>query len=154
VRRVAIPDLEAMRDTAARSGSAFRIISGFRSYAEQALTFEHWVAIGGRAAALQTSARAGHSEHQLGTAIDVAEDGTPPWQDGYDFARTRAGTWLTTHAWEYGFVMSYPFAKEAVTCYTYEPWHFRWIGRASAATVRASGLTLRQLQEARRVAER
>jgi len=154
VRRVAVPDLEAMRDAAARSGTAFRVVSGFRPYAEQELTFQHWVAIDGLAAALQTSARPGHSEHQLGTAIDVAEDDTPPWQDGYDFAHTRAGTWLATHAWEYGFVMSYPFAKEAVTCYAYEPWHFRWIGRANAATVRASGLTLREFQEARRAADR
>ena len=40
--------------------------------------------------------------------------------------------------------MSYPKGKTAVTCYTYEPWHFRYVGRAVASKVHASGLTLRE----------
>ena len=31
-----------------------------------------------------------------------------------------------------------------VTCYNYEPWHYRYMGRPTAAKIRASGLTLRQ----------
>ena len=37
------------------------------------------------------------------------------------------------HAWEYGFLMSYPKGKMALTCYDYEPWHFRYVGRELAA---------------------
>jgi D-alanyl-D-alanine carboxypeptidase len=40
--------------------------------------------------------------------------------------------------------MSYPKGKSGVTCYGYEPWHFRYVGRPVAAAVRASGLTLRE----------
>jgi D-alanyl-D-alanine carboxypeptidase len=31
-----------------------------------------------------------------------------------------------------------------VSCYDYEPWHYRYVGRPMAAEVRASGLTLRE----------
>ena len=40
--------------------------------------------------------------------------------------------------------MSYPKGKTTVTCYTYEPWHYRYVGRAQAAALRASSLTLRE----------
>ena len=40
--------------------------------------------------------------------------------------------------------MSFPKGKTSVTCYTYEPWHYRYVGRTRAAKIRASGLTLRQ----------
>ena len=41
-------------------------------------------------------------------------------------------------------MLSYPEGKERVTCYAFEPWHFRWVGRDVAARVKASGLTLRE----------
>ena len=40
--------------------------------------------------------------------------------------------------------MSYPKGKTSVTCYAYEPWHYRYVGRTRAAKIRASGLTLRE----------
>ncbi len=94
----------------------------------------------GRERALATSAQAGHSEHQLGTTADLtsAEVG---FELDQAFGQTAAGTWLVEHAWEYGFVLSYPEGTEAVTGYDYEPWHVRWIGDA-AAREHASGLTL------------
>ena len=91
------------------------------------------------------SARPGHSEHQLGTAIDFrsADDPTPPWELD-DFADTAAGGWLHDHAWEYGFVLSYPKGEAAETCYAYEPWHYRYVGRDVAAAIHASGETPRR----------
>ena len=40
--------------------------------------------------------------------------------------------------------MSYPEGKKDVTCYSYEPWHYRYLGRDAAAAMQASGLTLRE----------
>jgi D-alanyl-D-alanine carboxypeptidase len=40
--------------------------------------------------------------------------------------------------------MSYPVGQESVTCYIYEPWHYRYVGREVAQEVVASGLTLRE----------
>jgi D-alanyl-D-alanine carboxypeptidase len=51
---------------------------------------------------------------------------------------------MAAHAWEYGFVMSYPAGKTKKTCYGYEPWHYRYVGRDEAAAIHASGLVLRE----------
>ncbi|MGH2429174.1 MAG: D-alanyl-D-alanine carboxypeptidase family protein [Candidatus Limnocylindria bacterium] len=131
VRSVAIPDLRGMADAARVAGIDLRIYSAYRSYATQQAVFARKVAELGYEAALLRSARPGHSEHQLGTTIDVSN--TPG-----------AWAWLADNAWRYGWVMSYPSGKTSVTCYIHEPWHYRYVGRERAASIRASGLTLRE----------
>ena len=124
---------------------AIALVSGYRSHAQQQVTFDYWVSVGGYEQALRTSARAGHSEHQLGTAIDVtSEGGADPWEYP-DWAATPAGAWMAANAWRYGFVMSYPHGAFDMTCYDYEPWHYRYVGRPMAAEVHASRLTPRQV---------
>jgi D-alanyl-D-alanine carboxypeptidase len=54
---------------------------------------------------------------------------------------------MEENAWRYGFVMSYPAGSQADTCFSYEPWHYRWIGRDAAAAHRTSGLQLRRFLE-------
>ena len=61
-----------------------------------------------------------------------------------DWATTAAGAWLQQNAWRYGFVMSYPKNKRDLTCYVYEPWHYRYVGRDVAKAVEESGLALRE----------
>jgi D-alanyl-D-alanine carboxypeptidase len=43
--------------------------------------------------------------------------------------------------------MSYPPDSQPATCFAYEPWHYRWIGRDAAAEQRTSGLDLRHFLE-------
>ncbi len=144
VRRAVIADLRAMASAARLAGARFSVQSAYRSYATQKATFDYWVRVDGYAKAVKESARAGHSEHQLGTTLDFRSYGGPaPW-DSLDWATTRAGKWLKANAHRYGFVMSYPKGQVSVTCYSYEPWHYRYVGRARAARIRASGLTLRE----------
>lgn len=144
VRSFVIADLRAMARAARAAGARFAVQSAYRSYGTQASTFAYWVRVSGYAAAIKSSARAGHSEHQLGTTVDLRSwGGSAPWYYA-DWGKTRAGTWLRKNAWKYGFVMSYPKGKMSVTCYAYEPWHFRYVGRPMAAAIRASGLTLRE----------
>lgn len=144
VRGFMIADLRAMARAARAAGARLAVQSAYRSYSTQAATFSYWVRVSGYAAAIKSSARAGHSEHQLGTTIDFRSyGGSAAWYYA-DWGKTRAGTWLRNNAWRYGFVMSYPKAKTSVTCYAYEPWHFRYVGRRVAAGIRASGLTLRE----------
>ena len=139
-----VADLKAMADAARAAGRPIQVASAFRSYATQQATFNHWVSVGGYQQALRTSARPGHSEHQLGTTFDFTSlGGRPPWEYA-DWAATPAGGWMAANAWRYGFVMSYPRNRFATVCYDYEPWHYRYLGRPVAAEVRASGLTLRE----------
>jgi D-alanyl-D-alanine carboxypeptidase len=140
VRAAIVPDLTALREAAAAAGVRLELQSAYRSYAYQARTFAFWVDLQGREAALATSARPGHSEHQLGTAVDLRSAGGPaPW-DLDDWGTTAEGAWMRRHAWRYGFVMSYPPGARARSCYAYEPWHWRWVGRELAAEIHAGGL--------------
>jgi zinc D-Ala-D-Ala carboxypeptidase len=145
VRAIALPDLTALTRAAAAAGAPLGVYSAYRSYRNQISTFWKWVRILGSKNALLSSARAGHSEHQLGLAIDFKARGGPsPWSY-YNWATdTKAGRWMAAHAWQYGFIMSYPVGKTKKTCYGFEPWHYRYVGIAEAAAVHASGLTLRE----------
>jgi D-alanyl-D-alanine carboxypeptidase len=143
VRAVMIDDLRAMAEAAAAAGNEIGIRSAYRSYASQESVFASWVSQLGYHRALEVSARPGHSEHQLGLAIDFRSEPadatlTTTW------ASTPAGKWMKAHAWEYGFVMSYPRDSIALTCYDFEPWHYRYVGRDLATLIRASGLTPRE----------
>ena len=143
IRGFVIDDLRTMREAAAAASAGIGVQSAYRSYAEQNLVFEGWVKQLGYDRALQVSARPGHSEHQLGVAIDFRSDpGGTPFKGTW--GSTAAGKWMAAHAWEYGFVMSYPKGAIALTCYDYEPWHFRYAGRDLAAKIHASGLTPRE----------
>ena len=133
VRAFVIADLKAMAKAARAAGARLAVQSAFRSYSTQKSTFAYWSRVSGYSAALRSSARAGHSEHQLGTTIDFRSyGGSAPWYYS-DWGTTKAGAWLKKNAWKYGFVMSYPKGKTSVTCYAYEPWHYRYMGRAEAA---------------------
>jgi D-alanyl-D-alanine carboxypeptidase len=120
-----IPDLLAMGEAAAQRGIRLDVSSTYRSYEYQEGLFAYWVDELGREEAERVSARAGTSQHQLGTTIDFGSVTR-------EFANTDAGRWLAEHAWRFGFSLSYPDGYESVTGYAYEPWHFRWISRPAS----------------------
>ena len=80
----------------------------------------------------------GYSEHNCGLAADL----NSPEHTGLDegFENTTAFRWLCEHAVEYGFILRYPKGAEDKTEITYEPWHWRYVGRENAAKISASGL--------------
>jgi D-alanyl-D-alanine carboxypeptidase len=51
---------------------------------------------------------------------------------------------MKKNAWKYGFVMSYPAGRTKETCYGYEPWHYRYVGKEAAQEIRDRGITLRE----------
>lgn len=150
VRQIVLADLRSMIDAAAVDGVELAMISAYRSPSEQAAAFESsvWRAIGraggssDRAEAETRAARfvapPGHSQHQLGTAVDFSSQ-----EIGYAiqpaFDDTAASRWLAARGWEFGFVLPYPRDKEEQTGYVYEPWHWRWIGRGLAAALWQDG---------------
>jgi D-alanyl-D-alanine carboxypeptidase len=144
VRPLVIDDLRALRLAARAAGNPIEVTSAYRSFAKQEWLFEYWADTDGMRKALVTSARPGHSEHQLGTALDFkSKHGRDPWLVD-DWATSRAGAWMKKNGWKFGFVMSYPKGKRSVTCYSYEPWHYRYFGRDVARAIHESGLTARQ----------
>jgi D-alanyl-D-alanine carboxypeptidase len=147
VREFVLPDLAALREGAAANGTPIVVISAYRSFAYQHELFaERSTQVGEQSAVLET-ARPGHSEHQLGTAIDVLGEGGAELTSA--FGSTPAGRWVADNAPRYGFVVSYPEDARDRTCYEYEPWHLRYVGRDVAAQIRGSGLTPREWMAAR-----
>jgi D-alanyl-D-alanine carboxypeptidase len=143
IRALMVEDLNAMRNAILEAGvPEVAILAAYRSVADQQVLFDARVAELGFDEAVEGTARPGHSEHHLGTTIDVRPIGATDVDE--TFGETETGRWLAEHAWEYGFVVSYPAGVEDVTCYKYEPWHLRYLGRDLAARVQTSGLTLRE----------
>jgi zinc D-Ala-D-Ala carboxypeptidase len=140
VRRVAFDDLKAMATAARKAGVPLGNVSAYRSYRQQVELFDQYADGYGFKKAVTFSARPGHSEHQLGLAIDFAAAGTSTFVN----ERTPTGRWLAKNAWKYGWLMSYPDGKEKVVCYSYEPWHYRYVGRELAEKIHDSGLTIRE----------
>jgi len=142
VRLELIGDLSELRLAAQGAGNPVGIVAGYRSYEQQAILFDQRVGELGLEEAQTRVARPGHSEHQLGTAVDFKIAGHKDVT--IRFGNTRHGRWLFDHAWEYGFVLSYPFGATITTCYASEPWHYRYFGKEMAAKMHASGLATRE----------
>jgi D-alanyl-D-alanine carboxypeptidase len=148
IRAVAIDDLRAMADAAARNGTPISVNSPYRSYRDQVASFNGWVGVDGYDDAITYSQRPGHSEHQLGLTIDFQTLGGGSALQG-DWATDPSGAWMAENAWRYGWLMSYPLGDNGElfnerTCFHYEPWHYRYLGRAMARKVHNSGLTIRE----------
>jgi D-alanyl-D-alanine carboxypeptidase-like protein len=122
VARSAQPAFTALIAALAATGRKAGITSAFRDYAQQKCVFNEYINEKGRAA------RPGHSEHELGLAVDVDTDGV-----GY--------AWLAAHAHEFGFALSFPEGKQKLTGFRPEPWHVRYVGSRVASALRAEGLT-------------
>jgi D-alanyl-D-alanine carboxypeptidase len=128
-------------------GLAPTVLSSYRSYFDQAVAHNRWM-VDDPANANEISALPGHSEHQLGTAVDFGSPEIPsltgsttdPFSPLFD--QTSEGKWLAQHAFEYGFSMSSPPGAEALTGLAYEPWHYRYIGVEMAAYLHATGYYL------------
>ncbi len=108
-----------------------KLNSGFRSYEYQAELFIAKIGQYGEAEALERSAKAGHSEHQTGLAIDVSKpsEGCEIMQC---FGNTEAGIWVAENAWRFGYLVRYEQDQTPITGYTYEPWHLRYVGKELA----------------------
>ena len=141
VRGLMAADLNAMREAAAANDTPLSILAAYRSHAQQAALYDKRVDEMGASEASGRVARPGHSEHQLGTTIDVTSAGMDDVDQAWGASPT--GQWVASNAHKYGFLVSYPSGASGSTCFDYEPWHLRYVGREMAAEVVRSGLTLR-----------
>jgi len=159
LRRIAAEAFGKLQAEAAAAGHTIVPVSGYRSYERQVVTHETWVqrrlaAARGRASRTDAvkhvdefSARAGHSEHQLGTTVDVSVPGESPFNRGKvpsAFATSCGGKWVRDNAHRFGFTMSYPHGREKLTCMNPEPWHFRYVGMTLATRLFERGMALEE----------
>jgi D-alanyl-D-alanine carboxypeptidase len=127
---------EALRDAAGAAGHRISASSAYKSIEYQKGVYNKYVMEYGKDEADAVSARAGHSEHHLGTAIDLV--GAAGTQEG--FAGTPEAEWTAENAWVYGFIVRYTEENRDVTGYAPEPWHITFIGTEAAAIMYAQGI--------------
>ena len=135
-----------MFDQARSEGLALFVREGYRTAQQQQRLMEEKIhayeAEGyshkkAKQAAAEWVAPVGTSEHQLGLAVDINAD------TAYS-SREQVYAWLEKHAHLYGFILRYPPTKVDLTGFSYEPWHFRYVGRQAAAEIYAQGLCLEE----------
>ena len=93
-----------------------------------------------QAKAATSVARPGTSEHQLGLAVDIADQN----YQALDAAQADTPTqqWLMKNSWKYGFILRYPQDKSSLTGIIYEPWHYRYVGLEAAREIQERGICL------------
>ena len=146
VRKVAFDDLKAMAKAARKNGTPIGSWSAYRSYKQQVKLFNGYVKAYGYDNTIEFNHRPGHSEHQLGLAIDFMASGA----DGMLSDKSATGKWMLKNSWKYGWVLSYPRGDDPehlwneTVCFRYESWHYRYVGRDIAAKIHDAGLTIRE----------
>ena len=121
IRSEIVEPLKQMIDSAKNEGLKLTVISAFRDYNTQKYLFDKSKKKNGLDYALIYSAKPGHSEHQLGLAVDFNTTQEK-------FKNSKEYAWLKDNAYKYGFVERYPENKVFITGYGYEPWHYRYLG--------------------------
>lgn len=112
---------QRMQQAAAADGISLLLVSAYRSVDYQADLIRRKLASGRTLDdILRVNAAPGFSEHHTGCAIDIACPDDPPLEESFE--KTEAFAWLTAHAGDYGFVMSYPRGHQHAI--SYEPWHW------------------------------
>ena len=141
------------------------VTSGYRTYAYQESLFNRyfaeeqeahptWSDAQIEAQVLSYSAAPGTSEHHTGLCLDLittemvglwnwgSETPDNPYDKG--FAETEAFEWLQENAHKYGFILRFPENKTDITGYSYESWHYRYVGVQHATKIHERGMTLEE----------
>lgn len=129
LRAEALAKTIEMFDDAAAAGEDIRIGSSYRSGPTQKSIYDNNVA--NSSLSQRFSAPPGHSEHQLGTTIDLT-DAAGVYYLSQNFDVTSQWAWLNENAWHYGFFQTYREDNLDTTGYIVEPWHWRYVGVPAA----------------------
>ncbi len=146
VDRRIYPHLQEMFDDMRSQGVYPIVASGYRTEAKQKQLLEERIAKyedmgyswwSARKEALNWVSIPGTSEHQLGIAVDINQEGTRS-------TAREVYSWLEENAFRYGFICRYPEEKEEITGVSNEPWHYRYVGIEAAKEIREQGLCLEE----------
>ena len=118
LKKEALIALEQMIIAMRQDGLNVYVFSGYRSYVKQISIYESTTN-------KNEVALPGFSEHQSALAVDLStlHDGLSQY-----FSDTLEFHWLYENSYKYGFILRYPKDKEYITGYSFEPWHYRYVG--------------------------
>lgn len=127
----------SMYNAAKKEDLSLIITSSYRDYNFQKKLWDGYAAQKGEEWADSVSARAGYSEHQTGYTLDIVTYNASM----STFENTDEFKWLQNNAHKYGFILRYPKDKEDITGYSYESWHYRYVGKETATKIKELGIT-------------
>lgn len=141
IRNDAFNQFVKMHEDAEASDIYLMVGLSFRTYEKQSQVYKSYKNLYGEAAADKIAARAGFSEHQTGLALDIfsLKDSL---QDTFKDSDTYA--WLKENSYKYGFILRYPEGKEKITGFTFEPWHYRYVGVEDAKKIHDLDITFEE----------
>lgn len=84
----------------------------------------------------------GTSEHQLGLALDIVDVSYQLLDENQE--NTDVQKWLIHNSWKYGFILRYPTDKSSITGISYEPWHYRYVGKEAAKEIYEAQICLEE----------
>ncbi len=152
MRSTAAMALKALLSEAEADGiTDITVTSGWRSYNTQEWLLTNQVKkyIGSMsdeeayALAITEVAVPGTSEHQSGLAVDMHN---LEYADK-SFAESDSAKWLAANSYKFGFILRYPEDKMEITKISFEPWHFRFVGRYHASRIHDLGFCLEEYSE-------
>jgi len=111
--------------------------SVYRSVKEQQELWDRWSSDPekGIEYAKKYAAVPGYSEHHTGLAVDIVieKDGKLIEENEDMIAEPEIFAKIHKKLADYGFILRYLKGREAITGYTYEPWHLRYVGSKKIA---------------------
>ncbi|MDE7218532.1 MAG: M15 family metallopeptidase [Oscillospiraceae bacterium] len=140
----ALDALNEMMDAFRAQGGSktVNVVAGYRTAAFQQHLFDQSAEKNGQAHAEKYVAQPGGSEHHTALAVDFSlffEDGS-----SREYTGDGEYAWINSHCQDYGWVVRYDEAKEALTGIGDEPWHFRYVGVPHATVMAEKGLCLEE----------
>lgn len=143
VHEVVFEKFKKLREDASMNGVFVIIDSGYRSYEYQKEVFDSLVSEKGLEYSKKFVAQPGCSEHQTGLAFDFAILRNGVYSDDIK-EEDKESKWMKENAYRYGFILRYPKGKESITGYSFEPWHYRYVGEDLAKYIDENNLTLEE----------
>ena len=119
------------------NGYYLMVSSAYRDYNKQVSVYDEYKTKSGEKYADSIAARPGYSEHQTGYALDIFEKGYTQ----KTFETSDSYKWLQDNAHKFGFIERYPKDKENITGFTYESWHYRYVGVEAATYIHDNHIT-------------
>ena len=134
LRKEAYEYFKMMVDDASDDGINFYAETAYRSFEDQDDIYYEYLYMNGSELTNKYAAKAGYSEHQLGTAIDLAN----VWniEEG-----DKEHRWIEKFGYRYGFIFRYNKADEDITGYAAEGWHIRYVGIEAATIIHKENIT-------------
>lgn len=109
------------------------ILDSFRSYEDQERVYT--------TKGPEIATVPGHSEHHTGLAFDLELYINKTAQD---FDGTGDYAWILQNCHKFGYILRYPADKTEITEISYEPWHFRYVGKEHAYYMMKNNLCLEE----------